>query len=395
MKLLLITNILSPYRKYLYDLLNEEIIKNGGEFKVLVMAETEYNRPWIYEDFKENYTSKLKGKTFNFKFKSRRLFLHFNIGLIKEIEDFNPDILILSGAWIFPTTVVAALYNKYFKKNKCAMLFWSESHLNEQREYSSIIILIRNYLREKFYGMFDAFLSPGKLANEFIYKACRDSNKKIFFLPNIVDNKFFEEAYYLKKTQKSIIKKGMGISESEFVFICPARLTEEKGLLEFIENCRAVITQKQYRIIIAGTGHLERKIKDLKKKYELNIDLVGQKTLDELKSLYAIADVFLLPSLSDPNPLSVIEASWAGLPLLVSQYVGNYPELITGDNGFIFDTLNKDSVEGVIKDLYDKDNEWVEKAGRSSSENVKNKFYANTVVKELIEALKAMYLGSN
>ena len=37
----------------------------------------------------------------------------------------------------------------------------------------------------------------------------------------------------------------------------------------------------------------------------------------------------ILPSLSDPNPLSCIEACWSANPLIVSEHVGNNPEIIT------------------------------------------------------------------
>lgn len=44
--------------------------------------------------------------------------------------------------------------------------------------------------------------------------------------------------------------------------------------------------------------------------------------------LYSISDVFVLPSISDANPLTCIEALWTELPLFISENCGNYPEVI-------------------------------------------------------------------
>jgi glycosyltransferase involved in cell wall biosynthesis len=50
----------------------------------------------------------------------------------------------------------------------------------------------------------------------------------------------------------------------------------------------------------------------------------------------------LLPSLRDPNPLSVIEALWAGLPLLISDRCGNWPEAVEqGVNGWVIDPTSQ------------------------------------------------------
>ena len=52
----------------------------------------------------------------------------------------------------------------------------------------------------------------------------------------------------------------------------------------------------------------------------------------------------------DPNPLSVIEALWAGLPLILSNRVGNQHEaLVIGKNGWLFDQQSGDAVREVLE----------------------------------------------
>ena len=101
----------------------------------------------------------------------------------------------------------------------------------------------------------------------------------------------------------------------------------------------------------------------------IDVRLTGFLNQDQVTDYLALADWFLLPSLSDPNPLSVIEAMWAGLPLACSKYVGNNPETLTdGVNGFLFDTLDKGEMEETLKKIKEADEDWLKKAGEASLE---------------------------
>ena len=56
--------------------------------------------------------------------------------------------------------------------------------------------------------------------------------------------------------------------------------------------------------------------------------------------------IFLLASLRDPCPLSVVEALWMSKPLLISNHCGNISEaLVESKNGFSFDPLSSKSIK--------------------------------------------------
>ncbi|MDB8542311.1 glycosyltransferase family 4 protein [Turicibacter sanguinis] len=350
------------------------------------MADSEQDRSWNYDDYANYYSQLLPGGSINIKYRNRLLMIHYNYSFIKQIRKYNPDLVVLSGAWILPTIIITALYCKIFKKST-KMLFWSESHLLEQRSYSNIVVKFRDKFRKKFYGLFDGFWTPGEMANEFVKLNSGNNHVPIFFIPNLVDNAFFEVANNRSELEKIEIKNNLGIDEDCFVFICPARLVKDKGLIEFLNNSKNVITNKKHLIIIAGEGPLKDDIIFTAEQCKINYRMVGQQTPKDMVNLYSIGDVFLLPSLSDPNPLSVIEACWAGLPLFISRYVGNHPELLTNNNGILFDTLDINDVEKKILELYDKDEEWFASAKKGSYKNVKEKYLANVAVHNLVRDL--------
>jgi glycosyltransferase involved in cell wall biosynthesis len=105
-------------------------------------------------------------------------------------------------------------------------------------------------------------------------------------------------------------------------------------------------------------------------------------------TLYAQADGFCLPSLSDPNPLSVIEALWAGLPLLLSTKVGNHPECLEqGKNGFAFDPLKASSVQRAISNWMALSPDELADFGKRSKLTAYANFWPYTVIPSFIEQI--------
>lgn len=88
-KILLVTNILTPYRSYFYSLLHHECVIKNIDLKILVTADNEPNRNWKYEDFKQEYTILVKGKIFSFP---NNIFIHLN-NIIPFLKTSNPALL--------------------------------------------------------------------------------------------------------------------------------------------------------------------------------------------------------------------------------------------------------------------------------------------------------------
>ena len=65
----------------------------------------------------------------------------------------------------------------------------------------------------------------------------------------------------------------------------------------------------------------------------------------DIYKYYAIADVFVIPTIEDNWSLVVPEAMSCGLPVATSIYNGCHTDLIyEGENGITFDTFQQDSI---------------------------------------------------
>lgn len=375
MNLLLFTNILTPYRVHFFDQLYKECKGRDIAFHVCVMAETEPERNWQYSDYKRDYTILLPQRTIKLK----DFCIHINREIKKTICKYKPDVVIMAGGYFSPCNMrLLQLQKKYSFKT----LFWSESHLNEARDYNRLKLFIREGMRKGIYPKFTGFLYAGELSLQFIRKYSKDTSV-CYFLPNLINQDVFD--YKNHGNNRTTLRNKYDI-DNRFTFICPARLNPVKGIIEFIELVKDSSSVDKLTVLVAGEGILKDKIIRTAEETGVSVKLLGCKDQEDMIELYALSDCFLMPSLSDPNPLTCIEALWSGKPLLISNHVGNYPEVvIENKNGFVFDYNNKTVALNKIDLMVNASRDWLESASQVSYKIANDKYDYNKVVSNLID----------
>ncbi|WP_297670788.1 glycosyltransferase family 4 protein [Thomasclavelia sp.] len=380
MRLVIYTNILTPYRKYFFDVLNEFCKERNIFFKVLVMSKTEPDRNWNYDDLKGDYTILLEGKTISVK----GIYIHINKNLKNTIEGLRPTHVVCAGSYLCPGVYKLS---KLKEKFNYIIYFWSESHLNEDKNNGFLKKNISCCIKNKIYKKFDGFWYAGEFSLDFIKKYAKDNFKKIY-VPNLVDYHIFDYHLY-NQNDKQKIKEEFDIKDDKILFICPARLTYVKGIDKFLDLISMSKYKKRISIIIPGEGELTEIIMEKAKQYDIDIKILGYLEQSVVAKLYSISDFFLMPSRSDPNPLTCIEALWAGLPLIVSEHVGNHKEVIQQlVNGFVFSYSNTESIENIFKNIINWTDIQYKNAKNTSYQLAKNNYMTEDVIKRIYEEMK-------
>lgn len=139
--------------------------------------------------------------------------------------------------------------------------------------------------------------------------------------------------YHIDPSKVSVIHNGIdddkkvkGIStipQKKVVFL--GRLTHQKGptfLLETIEKVSKVYPHVKF--IIAGTGDQFTALLELSayKRLSQYILFTGFLSTDKVQSLLSIADVYFMPSVSEPFGLTALEASQHKIPCVLSSQSG-------------------------------------------------------------------------
>lgn len=384
-RIVLLTNILSPYRRAFYQTMYEHGRKCGIDFRVLLMNNTESDRQWNYEDFCGDYSILLKKKVLFRKADS----LYINTDLKEKLNQLKPDILVLSGSYTFLPVWQALKWSK--TNQQCRLLFWSESHLDEVRDFGRIKYKIRDMIRKNFYSKMEGFWYPGQKAKELIQEYARQDAYYIQ-VPNLIENHLFEKLVHQCMGKTVQIKNRYQLSVDKKLFFAPMRLSKVKGILPFLEMiCDLPEVYKQkVQFAIAGEGELRKEIEQYIITHYLDVVLLGYRSNTEVGTLMCAADVVFLSSLSDPNPLTCIEALWCKKPLYVSRHVGNFPEVIkSGENGYVFAYEDKEDALQKMEKLIDADEVWYENASAVSAQIAMEQFdvvkNTNRILENLIQ----------
>ncbi len=150
-------------------------------------------------------------------------------------------------------------------------------------------------------------------------------DRDVMVIPNGVD---------VKRFQGSARRPHRGQIEALFV----GRLAAQKGLDTLLQaiGLLAEETRTQLRLTVVGDGPLRARVEE--KAAELNrmdVRFAGWQPRDKLPSIYAAADLLILPSVSEGMPNAVLEAMAAGLGVIATN-AGGSPELVSeGENGML------------------------------------------------------------
>jgi glycosyltransferase involved in cell wall biosynthesis len=376
-KILFVKNIIPPYRIALFNDLNEIGQNYPIDFEVFVMSESEDGRFWKLNlnDIKFDFT--YDGQKGFYKFLLKKYHFHFNPNLIKLIRRQKYDTIILGSSWNdFNILMIVFLKRMGFINSKIA--FWSEANyltlgaVNDNKIKFSIRKFILNTC-DSF------FLIPGQMASITLFEKWKLDKKRTIFFPNLINSFIFKI-------------DDLSLQERKYnntpVFLIVARLNEDlKGIRNFISN---LPLEKDFIIRIAGDGEDRKMYEDYIENNNLSsiVFLLGNLNEDQLLKEYKKANVFVLPSFSDPSPLSIVEASYMKLPLLLSDRCGNHFETIKDDfNGYLFNPNDFNDIKLKFIKMLDKGYDGMEKMGQNSYQTIISTYDTKSILKNFIEKI--------
>ena len=156
--------------------------------------------------------------------------------------------------------------------------------------------------------------------------------QKITSIPNPIDTHLY------KPGDRMEARRRLGLKEDrQYILFASQRATNEnKGMDYLIEACRQLHDLPQVTVLILG-GHAEEVAP------QLSLDAVPLGYVNDerrIVEIYQAADVFVLPSLSENLPNTIMEAMACGLPC-VGFRVGGIPEEIDHKrNGYVAEYRN-------------------------------------------------------
>ena len=184
------------------------------------------------------------------------------------------------------------------------------------------------------------------------------------------------------------VRRELGVAQDEFVLLFVGQHIWEKGTRLIIDTLER-IKDLPFRMFFVGTGYAAEDMKRLVKEKGLESKTTFTGVLterDQIKKYYAVADLFLFPSLYDNAPLVVREAAALHTPAVMVRNSTAATILRDGYNGFLIEH-NVDSFESKLRALA-ADRDLVRRAGIEASHTVVRSW--ENVVDEVLERYRAL-----
>lgn len=190
---------------------------------------------------------------------------------------------------------------------------------------------------------------------------------KFTYIPNYVDASRFEPHY---------------VPGDYFLYF--GRLAPEKGVATLLK----AVKQSGVKLKVAGTGPEEEALHALQGELGANVEFLGYQSGETLHQLIKQARAIVLPSEWYENaPMSLLESSAFGKPLIVAD-IGGIPEMLVPDQtGWTFTSGNIEELADLLKTVQSMLDNQLTEVGKAGRRLVEMKFNRDNY----IQATQALY----
>ncbi len=119
-------------------------------------------------------------------------------------------------------------------------------------------------------------------------------------------------------------RKRLGINKDDLVILFVGTEFRRKGLDALLRGF-AMIVRDDMKLVIAGRGEKKNRYTRLVKELGIAENVIFLGLVEDMGNIYAISDIYILPTLSEPAGMAPIEAMAAGIPVIISssRYAGS------------------------------------------------------------------------
>ena len=150
---------------------------------------------------------------------------------------------------------------------------------------------------------------------------------------------------------RQTLRNRLGILENAFVLIYAAEFSARKSQMTLIYAMEQL--PEKVVLVLAGDGALRNKCETLSRRLGLERRVVFPGHVKDVEAWYAMADAAVSASRSEGLPFNVMEAMYAGLPVVASNVKGHSDLITDGETGLLYPYGDVEACAGQIWRLMD------------------------------------------
>lgn len=302
----------------------------------------------------------------------------FQPNLVKTIKNTSPEVVLSDG---FFQWTYAALWLRMFYKTPHIMLYEGTEHTERNAGWFR---LTYRKLASKF---IDVIQCNGSLSHTFLNKVLKIKKSKLA-LGNMTSDmdvlKFNCDNF--SNEQRLKFKHDLNLQENVFLFI--GRLVPLKGIIHLIKSWGSLVLPDSCLLIVGDGPEREHLQSYITTENIKNIHFQGTIDYDDIYKYFNAADIFVIPTLQDNWSLVVPEAMSCGLPIISSKYNGCWPELVKPENGWVFDSLDKNNFNETLELAYENKEKWKDMG--KASQQIVEEFSPEKIAGQIFKSIKSI-----
>lgn len=191
------------------------------------------------------------------------------------------------------------------------------------------------------------FVHVSDSEKEFAVKMGVSDSARAVTIHNGIDYRYFNPTQ-----EKTAAKSALKLKKDDFVVACVARFDSCKRHQDLIEAVSVLSADHpKLKLILAGEGETESKIKNLvaMKKISGRVLFLGEQ--EDVRTVYAASEVFVLPSEYEGLPLAPLEAMASGCAVILSNVRGSRDVIQDEKDGLLVEAKNPVALAFAIEKL--------------------------------------------
>lgn len=249
-------------------------------------------------------------------------------------------------------------------------------------------------------GVGNVFVSKNEILKNFVkifYRFSLKSYDKVFF-QNDDDKLFFINQKLIDNEKPTNTFRGSGVNIDRFktdfypekiTFSLASRMIENKGIIEFCEVAKKLSKEFLHiNFLICGdftnSPYSLNKEQTLKLFSECNIQYCGW--IKYMEEFYKKTSVYVLPSIREGTPRTVLEAMSMNRPIITNNVPGCKETVVDGYNGFLTKLGDINDLEKKFK-LFISNPNLIEKMGANSRKRVEDLYDVKKINQQMIDSL--------
>ena len=174
------------------------------------------------------------------------------------------------------------------------------------------------------------------------------------------------------------------------IIICIGSIKEIKGsniLLEaFLKLDIDFVKDNNLKMVYVGDGPLKSKLEEKIQEecMEEYVKFLGKLPHSDVKKIYKMGDIYVIPSLFEGMPISLLEAMFNSLPIIGANVTGINDIIKHEMNGLLFDINNPLDLANLIKYMVSNEKKCLE-LGNQAKESYDNRFNYSNMIEEYVK----------